>query len=188
MTLQFYALASAAPLLSIAAAPHEVTSSVVVLTGNPFGNQISYWHPIVPKQICTIDFRDWIPMKRWSDVVVAKRGDELLFWHLALGCGVRTLMMTKLDALRSALHYVQGTFFVQVISGSTLTITAVPMLAEAVPPAANRSVPADVSFVGARTVYTGVDLAPMAAVATHSMVGTEGPLFARSLHSELWGL
>lgn len=190
MKLQLYALTSAAPLLTRNDLSHHATPTIVVFGAGSDDRLIWYWHPRLPKQICTIDFGDWEHCKRWGDVVLAKRfvrNTEWLLWHLALGCGVRTHIADP-PQQGTTMHFTHGTFFMQSQTALRLVIAAVPMIAEPVPPTARRSVPADLTFVSARTVYDGTDLAPMTPVATVSRDGLEAPLFARSMQAEVWGL
>lgn len=92
-----YNLGNGAPLCQVKTRVCEPTDRVLLCVDQPI-TRVYIWDPHAPDRPSEIDFRDWTPICRVADTIVAERGEEFLFWNFSLASGVRTLKPFAWDA------------------------------------------------------------------------------------------
>lgn len=88
----------------------RIDRAIILRTSGP-GSGIHFWDPLVPHRVGVINFPGWEILRSVDGIIVAQRGtDDFLFWHFALGCGVRVCSPIAPILALSRLEYRGGAF------------------------------------------------------------------------------
>lgn len=117
--------------------------------------QLQIWDPLAPNRLSPVDLRDWNPVYRNGDLIVAERGEYFLFWVISLGVCVRCLFTrSQWGELAPCTWLTNGVILIDAPTADEMVVYLVPLTGDA-SQTLSATVPADVPLVRAREVFRG---------------------------------